>query len=65
VVLPVFLTTLFWAGFSLWKYLFLLLLVILIRNTSPRVRIDQAMRFFWGKMTFVAVIAVVLAALGK
>jgi NADH-quinone oxidoreductase subunit H len=65
VVLPVFLVTLFWGGFSLWKYLFLLLLIILIRNTNPRVRIDQAMRFFWGRMTFVAVIAVVFAAMGK
>ncbi|RKY88915.1 hypothetical protein DRQ15_09515, partial [candidate division KSB1 bacterium] len=32
-----------------------------IRNTNPRVRIDQAVRFFWGPMTILAVVAVVLA----
>jgi len=49
VVLPLFLITLFWQGFnflSLWKYAILLVIIILIRNTNPRVRIDQAVRFF-------------------
>ncbi len=31
-----------------------LVVVILVRNTAPRVRIDQAMRFFWGPVTAVA-----------
>jgi NADH-quinone oxidoreductase subunit H len=46
------------------KYVALLVIVTLIRNTNPRVRIDQAMRFFWGPMTVLAIIAVVLAFLG-
>ena len=49
---------------SILKYVVLLVLIILIRNTNPRVRVDQAMRFFWGPMTILAIIAVVLAFLG-
>lgn len=64
VALPVFLTTVFWGGFSIWKYVILLVVIILMRNTNPRVRIDQAMRFFWGKMTLIASVAALLAALG-
>lgn len=62
--LPVFLTTIFWGGFSAWKYVVLLVIIILMRNTNPRVRIDQAIRFFWGKMTIASVIAVLLARIG-
>ncbi|MBU1061991.1 MAG: NADH-quinone oxidoreductase subunit H [Candidatus Omnitrophica bacterium] len=65
VALPLFLITVFWAGFSIWKYVVLLVIIVLIRNTNPRVRIDQAVRFFWGKMTALALIAVFLAILGK
>jgi len=67
VALPLFLITLFWQGFgflSLWKYVILLVIIILIRNTNPRVRIDQAVRFFWGKMTLLSIIAVLLAIKG-
>ncbi len=64
VALPVFLTTIYWGGFSIWKYVILLVVIVLMRNTNPRVRIDQAMRFFWGKMTIIASIAVLLATLG-
>ena len=42
----------------------LLVIVILVRNTAPRVRVDQALKFFWGPMTGVAALAVALAALG-
>jgi len=68
VILPLFLITLFWQGFnflSMWKYVILLVVMILIRNTNPRVRIDQAVRFFWGKMTLLATLAVLLAIIGK
>ena len=41
-----------------------LVLFVLIKNTNPRVRIDQAMRFFWGPMTIVALLALLLAQLG-
>jgi len=67
VALPLFLITLFWQGFNfltIWKYVILLVIIILIRNTNPRVRIDQAVRFFWGKMTLFAVLALLLAIKG-
>ena len=67
VILPLFLITIFWHGFgflSLWKYVILLVVIILIKNTNPRVRIDQAVRFFWGKMTLLAILAALLAIKG-
>ena len=49
-------------GVLLW--FFLVAITIVIRNTTPRVRIDQAVRFFWGPVSIVAALAVVLAWLG-
>jgi NADH-quinone oxidoreductase subunit H len=44
---------------------FLLVAVtIVLRNTTPRVRIDQAVRFFWGPVSLVATLAVILAWIG-
>lgn len=72
--LPFFLIILFLGGlsfdginilYSFLKYIAVLVVITIIRNTNPRLRIDQAMRFFWGPVTGVAVIAVVLALLGK
>lgn len=67
-VLPIFIVTTFMGGINniagIFKYVILLVLIILIRNTNPRVRIDQAVRFFWGPMTILAVIAVILALIG-
>ena len=68
VLVVVFLGGMRFEGWSiLWsilKYVALLVLITLIRNTNPRVRIDQALRFLWGPMTILAIIAVVLAFLG-
>lgn len=50
--------------FIIIKFLGILLAVILIKNTNPRMRIDQALRFFWGPVTILALVAVVLAILG-
>jgi len=70
---PVFLITVFWGGlrFSGWdllwtvlKYVALLVVIILVRNTNPRLRIDQAMRFLWGPVTILAILGMVLAAVG-
>lgn len=72
--LPVFLITLFLGGIHLsgwgilWavlKYVAILTLIVVIKNTNPRVRIDQAVRFFWLYLTPVAAAAFVLAALGQ
>ncbi|MBN2415105.1 NADH-quinone oxidoreductase subunit H [bacterium] len=49
---------------SILKYVVLLVVIVLIRNTNPRVRIDQAMRFFWGPVLIIGIAAVILALLG-
>ena len=49
-------------GVLLW--LALIVVVIVVRNTTPRMRTDQAVRFFWGPVTVAAVISVLLAWLG-
>ncbi len=73
VALPLFLVMTFLGGFGataaswLWgivKYAIVVVLVILIKNTNPRVRIDQAMRFFWVHCTILTALAVLLAAVG-
>lgn len=51
--------------YGILKYVGVVVLITVIRNTNPRVRIDQAVRFFWGPMTVIAIIAVGLALLGK
>ncbi len=42
-----------------------IVLAVVIRNTNPRVRIEVAMRFFWGPVTVLAVLAVSAAAAGR
>ncbi|MDD4179360.1 MAG: NADH-quinone oxidoreductase subunit H [Candidatus Margulisbacteria bacterium] len=67
-ILPLFLTVLFLGGFDAWfpaKYLAVLTLIILIKNTNPRLRIDHALRFFWGPVTIAAAAGFILALLGK
>ena len=72
-ILPSFLVLLFMGGFRLegihilWavlKVLLVLLLITLVRNTNPRIRIKQAIRFFLLWMNLIAVIAIVLIAFG-
>jgi NADH-quinone oxidoreductase subunit H len=72
--LPVFLITVFLGGIHLsgwgilWailKFVAILVLIVVIKNTNPRVRIDQAVSFFWVYLTPVAVGAFVLAAVGR
>ena len=72
-VLPFFLIILFFGGLRLnginilWtvlEYVGIVALITVIRNTNPRVRIDQAVRFFWGPVTVLAIVAVVLALNG-
>lgn len=72
-VLPFFLIIIFMGGlridgihllYGVLKYVGLVALITVIRNTNPRVRIDQAVRFFWGPMTVIAIIAVILAYKG-
>ncbi len=67
--LPLLLTILFWGSnltplALIGKYVGLLVIIILIKNTNPRLRIDQALRFFWGPVTILALIALILAVAG-
>ncbi|MDD5495971.1 MAG: NADH-quinone oxidoreductase subunit H [Candidatus Omnitrophica bacterium] len=72
-IIPIFMITLYFGGInfkgwgfitSVLEYVLILVLMILIKNTNPRVRIDQAVRFFWGPLTAFSIIAVVLAYWG-
>ena len=71
--LPAFLVTVFWGGFGPgvagWllgalKYLVVIVVMVLMRNTNPRVRIDHAMKFFWFGLTPIGVLAIVLSMVG-
>jgi len=73
LVLPLFLVTVFLGGFStgwgaLWgaiKYVLVLVGIILIKNTNPRLRSDQALKFFWYGAAPLALLALVLAVVGE
>jgi NADH-quinone oxidoreductase subunit H len=73
VVVPMVVVAVLWGGFGasigsallgLLKFIVLVVIVVLMRNTNPRVRIDQAMKFFWGPVTILAVLAVIAAVAG-
>lgn len=72
-VLPVFLISIFFNGFqfiginilySILKFLMIFVIIILIKVTNPRLRIDQTFKFFWFYLTGLALIGVILAFLG-
>ena len=72
-LLPLFLTIMFFGGISLsgWhllagilKIVLLLVIIVIIKNTNPRLRIDQTLRFFWVNCTLLSVLAILLAYLG-
>jgi NADH-quinone oxidoreductase subunit H len=71
LVLPMFVITVFWGGISLtgWgipialgKLVVLLVVIVLVRNTHARLRIDQAVRFFWFVVTPLAIVACAISA---
>lgn len=72
-ILPFFLISLFFGGMNfnikgilivLVEYLAILFLIILIKTTFPRLRIDQAIKFFWWIVTPLAVVGMILALIG-
>jgi len=67
-VLPSFLVAVFFPSATfignILRYLILLVVVILLRNTNPRVRIDQAVKFFWSYLNIFVIIGVILASVG-
>ncbi|MBN1152204.1 MAG: NADH-quinone oxidoreductase subunit H [Dehalococcoidia bacterium] len=66
--LPVLVVTMFatsaWTPWAILWYVLILVFVILIKNTNPRLRIDQALRFFWGPVLILSLVGIVLAAIG-
>jgi len=71
-VLPMFVITVFWGGVHLTglgllktvvKFVVLLVVIVLMRNTNPRLRIDQAMKFFWFIATPLAILACAVSLL--
>jgi len=68
VMLPAFLITMLWGGIMNWwailKFLLIVVLIVLMKNTNPRLRIDQALKFFWFGLGALGIIAVVLAFIG-
>lgn len=74
-VVSIFLTIIFWGGFRPlrdgWWHIFgwlkpvaILVLIVLIKNTNPRLRIDQALRFFWSIVLVLSIVGFILAAVG-
>jgi len=67
-VIALFMKGLQWNGIQiLWsvlKILGVVLLLTLIRNTNPRLKINQAMRFFFIWMNLLAIVAIVLVIFG-
>ncbi|HOL49556.1 MAG TPA: NADH-quinone oxidoreductase subunit H, partial [bacterium] len=43
------------------KYLVVLLLIVLVKNTNPRLRTDQILRFSWGWLTMFGFFALILS----
>ena len=67
-LLPLFLISLLWGGFADWwaipKFLLIVVLIVLMKNTNPRIKIDQALRFFWLGLGVLSIIGLVLAVYG-
>jgi NADH-quinone oxidoreductase subunit H len=67
-LLPLFLITVFWGGLASWwaipKALLVVVLMVLMKNTNPRFKIDHALRFFWIGLGVVGLVAVGLALAG-
>jgi NADH-quinone oxidoreductase subunit H len=74
VVVPVFIVILYLGGTSITglgsflifvlKYLIVVILITLIRNTNPRLRIDQALKFFWGWLTLIGITGILISLSG-
>ena len=67
-LLPLLLISLLWGGFADWwaipKFLLIVVLIVLMKNTNPRIKIDQALRFFWIGVGILSIIGLVLAVYG-
>ncbi|MCD6413773.1 MAG: NADH-quinone oxidoreductase subunit H [Elusimicrobia bacterium] len=64
VALPFFLCEIFMGGVNILKYFIMLLLVVLIENTNPRLKITQFLWFSWIILFPIGIIAIILALAG-
>ncbi len=68
VLLPIFMITVLWGGIGDWwailKFLLIVVLIVLMKNTNPRLRVDQTLTFFWFILGPLGIIAVILAFIG-
>jgi NADH-quinone oxidoreductase subunit H len=72
--LPVYMVILYWGGMnfssigsgvlSILKAIVFIVLIILIKNTNPRMRIKQILKFFWLPVTILAIIGLILSMNG-
>ncbi|RLD16159.1 MAG: hypothetical protein DRI22_01575 [Caldiserica bacterium] len=62
--LPAFISVLFLGGLNIFKYLLLLIFIIVFENTNPRLKITQAIRFFWFYLFPLGIIGIILAIKG-
>jgi|UniRef100_A0A7V3PUJ3 NADH-quinone oxidoreductase subunit H len=68
VLLPLFLITILWGGIRDWwavlKFLLIVVLIVLMKNTNPRLTIHQALKFFWFILTPLGIVGLILAFIG-
>lgn len=68
VVLPVFILEVFWGPLDfptgILKYLLLFFIILMLENINPRLRIDQAIKFFWFVMFPLGMGSIILAVFG-
>lgn len=64
-ILPLFLISMLWGGLASWwallKFLLIVVLIVLMKNTNPRLRIDQSLKFFWVGLGILSIIGLILA----
>ena len=65
---PILILTLFaktiWTPWTILWYVLMLVFIILVKNTNPRLRIDQALKAFWLPVLGLSVLGIILAAVG-
>ncbi|MEO0097137.1 MAG: complex I subunit 1 family protein [candidate division WOR-3 bacterium] len=66
--LPALLISLLWPAKNIFtfiiKFLIIFLLIVLMKNTNPRLRIDQALKFFWFILGPFSILGIILALSG-
>lgn len=62
--LPFFISSIFWGGVNVFKYVALLVIVILVENTNPRLKVKQCLKLFWFILFPLSLVALILAVVG-